>query len=151
MERELYESSSLFLISDGGRRMKRKWIALAVIASFLAVLFSLWREKPVLIQYVSTTITTTLNEHINGTFSFSAMDVSLTGKIFLYDPLIKDTQGRTVITGNNVEIQVNPWQMAKLAAAGDNVVPSVQTVTVAAPVVHIWENTPGQWNIGIAY
>ncbi|WP_427111811.1 translocation/assembly module TamB domain-containing protein [Megasphaera sueciensis] len=147
MERELYESSSLFLISDGGRRMKRKWIALAVIASFLAVLFSLWREKPVLIQYVSTTITTTLNEHINGTFSFSAMDVSLTGKIFLYDPLIKDTQGRTVITGNNVEIQVNPWQMAKLAAAGDNVVPSVQTVTVVAPVVHIWENTPGQWNI----
>lgn len=147
MERELYESSSLFLISDGGRRMKRKWIALAVIASFLMVLFSLWREKPVLIQYVSTTITTTLNEHINGTVSFSAMDVSLTGKIFLYDPLIKDTQGKTVITGDNVEIQVNPWQMAKLAASGDNVVSSIQTVTVVAPVVHIWEKTPGEWNL----
>jgi translocation and assembly module TamB len=128
--------------------MKKTWLALAaVVLFFLAACFSFWLERPALMNYLTTTVTTTLNEHVNGTVAFSSMDVSLTGKVTLADPVVKDLQGRTVITGKDIQVQISPWQALHLAVNGGSAAGSVETVSVDRPVVELWETTPGNWNI----
>ena len=73
--------------------MRKKWLVLSAVFVFLlAAFFSLWMERPALMQKLSETVTSTVNDKINGSLTFSAMDVSLSGKVRIQDPVIRDTQ-----------------------------------------------------------
>ena len=70
--------------------MKKKWIVFGAIVVFLfAAAFSLWLEKPVLMQKLSETVTVTADEKLNGTLRFSSMDVSLSGRVTIADPVVR--------------------------------------------------------------
>lgn len=64
--------------------------------------------KPALTQMAGQAITTTANSKLNGTLSFSSLDISLKGQLVLAKPVIRDTQGRVVIEGDAVRVYVNP-------------------------------------------
>lgn len=58
--------------------MKKKWMAACgVTAFFLSAGIALWMEKPALTQMAGQAITTTANSKLNGTLSFSSLDISL--------------------------------------------------------------------------
>ncbi len=128
--------------------MTRKWAVVGtVIAIFAVAVFSLWLEKPVLTQAVAETVTTSINEHLNGTVSFSSLDISLSGRAVLTQPVIADKAGKTVITSDRIDVAVNPWKAVRLAASGGNVIESVETISIEAPRVNLWENREKQWNV----
>ena len=128
--------------------MRKKWLALCAVFAFLfAAFFSLWLEKPVLMQKLSETVTTTVDDKINGTLSFQTMDVSFTGQVTLTEPIIKDTKGRVVLSGSQIAVQINTWKLLSSLSNGRTAA-AIDTVDVSQPVVHIWQNQPDKtWNV----
>lgn len=128
--------------------MRKKWLVSGAVFVFLfAALFSLWMEKPALMQKLSETVTSTVNDKINGTLTFSAMDVSLSGRVRLQDPVIRDTQGRTVLSGSDIQIFVNPWKIVASLPDG-NPAAAIETVDISQPVVHVWQKpSDNTWNV----
>lgn len=139
---------SSFSIQKGGPPVKKKWIVFGAIVVFLfAAAFSLWLEKPVLMQKLSETVTVTADEKLNGTLRFSSMDVSLSGRVTIADPVVRDTQGRTVLSGKDITVFINPWKVLSSLSGGE-MAAAVETVDIQAPVVHIWQNQADQtWNV----
>lgn len=127
--------------------MKKNWIALCMIVFILSAFLALWMERPVLMQKMTDTVTTTINDKLNGTMVFSGMDISLTGCVTLSDPVVKDNQGRIVLTGQEILVHVNPWKA--LQALGDaKLMTAVDSIDAEKPVLHIWENkSDNTWNI----
>lgn len=128
--------------------MRKKWLVLSAVFVFLlAAFFSLWMERPALMQKLSETVTSTVNDKINGSLTFSAMDVSLSGKVRIQDPVIRDTQGRTVLSGSDIQIFVNPWKIVASLPDG-NPAAAIETVDITKPVVHVWQKpADNTWNV----
>lgn len=127
--------------------MKKKWIAgCAVSVFFLSAMTAFWIEKPELTQQLSEIATTTANSKLNGTLSFASMDISLTGKITVSHPVIRDSKGKIVLECEDVGIYVNPGKILSSVWDG-NVLASLDTIDVDKPVAHVWENEDGSWNI----
>lgn len=96
---------------------------------------------------LSETVTSTVNDKINGSLTFSAMDVSLSGKVRIQDPVIRDTQGRTVLSGSDIQIFVNPWKIVASLPDG-NPAAAIETVDITKPVVHVWQKpADNTWNV----
>lgn len=120
--------------------MKKKWIAgCAASAFFLSATAAFWMEKPALTQQLSEIVTTTANSKLNGTLSFASMDISLTGKVTISRPVIRDAKGRIVLESEDIDVYVNPVKILPSLWDG-NVLASLDTVAVDKPVVHLWEN-----------
>lgn len=127
--------------------MKKKWIAgCAASAFFLSATAAFWMEKPALTQQLSEIVTTTANSKLNGTLSFASMDISLTGKVTISRPVIHDAKGRIVLESEDIDVYVNPVKILPSLWDG-NVLASLDTVAVDKPVVHLWENEDGSWNV----
>ncbi len=127
--------------------MKKKWMAACGVgAFFLAAGVALWMETPALTQMAGNAITTTANSKLNGTLSFSSLDISLKGQLVLAKPVIKDTQGRTVIEGEDVRIYVNPAKILPALSQGE-ILQAMDTADIDTPVLHIWQNDDGTWNV----
>lgn len=126
--------------------MKKKWIAgCAASAFFLSAMTAFWMEKPALTQQLGEIITTTANSKLDGTLSFASMDISLTGKITVSRPIIRDAEGRIVLECDDIDVYVNPGKILSAVRQG-NVLASLDTVDIDKPVVHLWENEDGSWN-----
>ena len=128
--------------------MKKKWMAACgVTAFFLSAGIALWMEKPALTQMAGQAITTTANSKLNGTLSFSSLDISLNGQLVMAKPVIKDTQGRVVIEGDAVRVYVNPGKIMTALKQGE-ILQALDTADVDAPVLHLWQNEDdGTWNV----
>lgn len=127
--------------------MKKKWIAACGFSAFfLSAGIALWMEKPALTQMASNMITTTANSKLNGTLGFSSLDISLTGQVVLAKPVIKDSQGRIVFEGEDVRIYVNPGKIVTALKQGE-ILQALDTADVNEPVLHLWQNRDGSWNI----
>ncbi len=128
--------------------MKKKWMAACgVTAFFLSAGIALWMEKPALTQMAGQAITTTANSKLNGTLSFSSLDISLKGQLVLAKPVIRDTQGRVVIEGDAVRVYVNPGKIVNALKQGE-ILQALDTADVDNPVLHLWQNEDdGTWNV----
>ena len=128
--------------------MKKKWMAACgVTAFFLSAGIALWMEKPALTQMAGQAITTTANSKLNGTLSFSSLDISLKGQLVLAKPVIRDTQGRVVIEGDAVRVYVNPGKIVNALKQGE-ILQALDTADVDDPVLHLWQNEDdGTWNV----
>ncbi len=128
--------------------VKKRWIAgCAVSAFFLSACVAFWIEKPVLTQMLCDTVTTTANSKLNGTLSFSSMDISLSGNVLISKPVIRDMAGRVVLEGEDVSVYVNPRKIIPSLQKGA-ILEALDTVQVDKPVLHVWENeTDGTWNV----
>ena len=128
--------------------MKKKWMAACgVTAFFLSAGIALWMEKPALTQMAGQAITTTANSKLNGTLSFSSLEISLKGQLVLAKPVIKDTQGRVVIEGDAVRVYVNPGKIVNALKQGE-ILQALDTADVDNPVLHLWQNEDdGTWNV----
>lgn len=128
--------------------MKKKWVAACgVTAFFLSAGIALWMEKPALTQMAGQAITTTANSKLNGTLSFSSLDISWNGQLVMAKPVIKDTQGRVVLEGDAVRVYVNPGKILTALKQGE-ILQALDTADVDDPVLHLWQNEDdGTWNI----
>ena len=100
--------------------MKKKWKAGCAVSAFiLSACVAFWMEKPVLTQMLSDTVTTTINSKLNGTLSFASLDVSLSGKVQIVQPVVKDTRGRIVAEGEDVQVYVNPAKIIPSLQRGE--------------------------------
>ena len=128
--------------------MKKKWMAACgVTAFFLSAGIALWMEKPALTQMAGQAITTTANSKLNGTLSFSSLDISLNGQLVMAKPVIKDAQGRVVIEGDAVRVYVNPGKIMTALRQGE-ILQALDTADVDDPVLHLWQNEDdGTWNV----
>lgn len=127
--------------------MKKKWIAgCAVSAFFLSACVVFWMEKPALTQMLNDTVRTTANSKLNGTLSFDSMDISLSGKVIISRPVIRDTAGQVVLEGDDVQVYVNPSKILPSLRKGA-VLEALDTIDIRKPVLHVWEGSDGTWNI----
>lgn len=128
--------------------MKKKWKAGCAVSAFiLSACVAFWMEKPVLTQMLSDTVTTTINSKLNGTLSFASLDVSLSGKVQIVQPVVKDTRGRIVAEGEDVQVYVNPAKIIPSLQRGE-ILEALDTIDVNRPVLHIWQEDDGKtWNV----
>lgn len=128
--------------------MKKKWKAgCAVSACILSACVAFWMEMPAVTQMLSDTVATTINSKLNGTLSFASMDVSLSGRVRIVQPVVKDVQGRIVAEGTDVQVYVNPAKIIPSLQRGE-ILEALDTVDVNEPVLHIWQEEDGKtWNI----
>lgn len=127
--------------------MKKKWLALCgIILFFLSVFLMVWIEKPVILQTFTDTVKTTVNNRLNGTFSFDTMDVSLSGSVILTKPVITDIHGTDVISGDSLSVQVNLRHILDILHGGD-AMSALDTIVVERPVVHAVQENDDTWNV----
>lgn len=111
--------------------MKKKWMAACgVTAFFLSAGIALWMEKPALAQMAGQAITTTANSKLNGTLSFSSLDISLKGQLVLAKPVIRDTQGRVVIEGGAVRVYVRTGLSTSAVSRACRISPCFKAFTI---------------------
>lgn len=128
--------------------MKKKWKAGCAFSAFiLSACVAFWIEKPTLTQMLSDTVTTTINNKLNGTLSFAAMDISLSGKVQIVQPVVKDLQGHIIAEGDDVQIYINPMKIIPSLQKGE-ILEALDTIDVNQPVLHIWQAEDGKtWNV----
>lgn len=128
--------------------MKKKWKAGCAISAFIlsaGVVF--WMEMPTWTQMLNDTVKTTINSKLNGTLSFSSMDVSLSGNVRIVQPVVKDLEGHVVAEGDDVQLYVNPVKIIPSLQQGD-ILEALDTIDVNQPILHIWQQEDGKtWNI----
>lgn len=126
--------------------MKKKWMVPAILlVFFLSFLAVIYIEKPTIQQNLADTIKTTANSRLNGTLAFDDMDISLSGKVTFANPVIKDVQGTTVLTGDTVSVQINPWKLLDILK-GDNAMAALDTIDVEHPLFYAVQKQDGTWN-----
>lgn len=128
--------------------MKRKWLALsAVIVFVFAACFSFWMEKPALMQKLSGTVIEEANNKLNGTLTMGQLNISWTGNIVIQDPVIRDAQGRLVVSSSSMVIAINPFKVISSALDG-HVAGAIEEVNMESPELHMWQNgQDNTWNI----
>lgn len=127
--------------------MKKKWIALScVIVFFGSASIGLWLAKPAITASLEKTVETTINNKLNGTLQFSGMDISLSGKIILEQPVIKDVSGREVFAGKEVAVIINPVHIGAVLSGG-TALSVIDSITVDTPVLYLWQNADQVWNV----
>lgn len=127
--------------------MKKKWIAgCAAAVVFSSACGAFWMGKPALTQQLGEVVTTTANSKINGTVDFSSLDISMTGVVCVYDPVIRDDHGRIVMEGKELDVRIDPLNVVP-ALWRDAPLEVLDTIDIYEPVVHLWENSDdGRWN-----
>lgn len=128
--------------------MKKTQIVMGTIGVCVAVgLVAIQAEKPVLLQKVATVIRYSVNKKINGSLQFSSLQIDWQGAVVLQHPVITDRQGRIVVSGNKVTLQLNPWRLLSVWK-GANAAVAIDRVDIDAPTLHVWRNVNDkQWNI----
>lgn len=138
---------SLCTYRDWESNVKKKWLAIGCIIVFAgSAMTGVWLGKPMLTTAVAKNIETTMNSKLNGTLHFSSVDISLSGKVILTDPVIEDTTGRTVIEGKELAIIVNPMK-ALAVVRGESILSAIDSITVATPTLYVWQNPDQSWNL----
>jgi len=127
--------------------MKKKRAAIVMLVIAMVAVLIAWIEKPVWSQVLARTVTTSLNEHINGTVAFSSLSVSLDGRVTLADPVVTDHKGRTVITGQAIDVSLDWWHILQAGVNGGNPVGAISAVDIQKPAVYLQENSQKQWNV----
>lgn len=127
--------------------MKKKWMAVSCLAAFcLASGAAFWLEKPVLTEVLGNTVTENVNTKLNGTLSYASLDLSLSGRVVVKKPVIKDQAGRVVLEGDELQVLLSPGKLVSSLASGQTL-GVLDTLKVEKPVLHVWQNEDGAWNV----
>lgn len=138
---------SLCTYRDWESNVKKKWLAIGCVVVFAgSAMTGVWLEKPMITTALAKNIETTMNSKLNGTLHFSSMDISLSGKVILADPVIEDTAGRKVIEGKELAIIVNPLKALEVIR-GQSILSAIDSITVATPTLYVWQNPDQSWNL----
>ena len=127
--------------------MKKKWIALGCVVVFLgSAATGLWLQKPALTTALAKNVETTMNSKLNGSLHFSGMDISLSGKVILQQPVVVDTTGRKVLEGKELAVIVNPVKVLGVIE-GKSILEAIESITVDTPTLYVWQNPDQTWNV----
>lgn len=134
-------------IENGSFIVKKKWIALGCVVFFLgSAATGLWLQKPMITETLAKNVETTMNSKLNGTLHFSKMDISLSGKVLLEDPVIYDTAGRKVVEGKELSVLISPSK-ALAVLQGQSILEAIDSINVDTPTVYVWQNDDQTWNV----
>ena len=127
--------------------MKKKWVAFGCVVVFLgSAATGLWLQKPMITEALAKNVETTMNSKLNGTLHFSKMDISLSGKVLLENPVIYDTAGRKVVEGKELAVLVSPSKALQVLK-GQSILEAIEAINVDAPTVYVWQNEDKTWNV----
>lgn len=129
--------------------MKKKWLALSLVVAFFAAAFvALWLERPALDQGIRNTISESVANKLNGSFSYNELEISLAGTVTLTDPVVRDTKGDTVLSGTALTLDIYPWKALTALASSDGTVASaIGTIHVDNPDLYIVQVDDNTWNV----
>lgn len=127
--------------------MKRKWVTAIAGTAICVTVVSGIAVKPIITEQVLQTVTTELNQKINGSVAFSAANITWQGNVVLNDPVVKDNSGRLLLSGKRIDVSIGLFNALQSVVTSQDAVQAINEVQIEQPAIYLTQNNQGSWNV----